>query len=72
MTGERLECELAFKRQQLANAKPRLLPRGTCHFCDEAVADAEQKQADGTVALLPRLFCNIECSKDWEKHHGRR
>jgi hypothetical protein len=42
----------------IKNARPKgraLVPKGDCHFCEEKLDVAD------------KLFCDLDCSKDWEK-----
>ena len=54
---QNIEMELALRELR---SKPRELKLiGTCHFCDENVADNA-------------LFCDSNCARDWEKKRGNR
>lgn len=47
-----------FLDAAIQNARPKgraLVPKGSCHFCDEHLGDAA------------KLFCDLDCSTDWEK-----
>jgi hypothetical protein len=57
------EADLAFEvEQQSLNSaiafqlkqKPRLHPKGECHYCD-------------TTVSAQQLFCNSDCAAEWER-----
>lgn len=68
-----LEILLQAQRSAIANkaSKRELEPTGQCHFCEEPVTDVTYTGKDGQSVTTKRLFCDAECSKDWEKYHGR-
>lgn len=49
------EIEQTLQRALRARA-PELVPRGTCHNCDQPVR---------------RLFCDLDCRDDWERRARR-
>lgn len=59
MTEERISFELSVAIKNAAQKPRETQPTGYCKFCEEPV---EQ----------PKLFCCIECSKDWDKRRSLR
>lgn len=43
----------------------RIKPNGTCHNCQEPLADAEQE-------VKELLFCDADCAKDWMRRDDAR
>lgn len=60
LANEQAERWLAQTISQLFANKSRLTPRGNCYYCDEKFA-ADIPDAD------KRLFCDLDCSKDFEE-----
>ncbi len=54
VASEQEAVMLSAQIQQASKTRNKITPKGKCHFCDE---DAEEQ----------KLFCNSDCSSDYEK-----
>lgn len=55
---EELALQQALDNHRKAAAERKLMPRGLCYNCDE-----ELEQVNGQDV---KLFCNVDCTEDWE------
>ncbi len=59
IASEQEAVMLAAQIQQASKSYNKLVPKGTCHYCDEDVPS-------------DRLFCNRDCSQDYDKEQMLR
>lgn len=61
---EELALQQALENHRKNTAERKLLPRGLCYNCDEPL--------EVVNGLNAKLFCNSDCSEDWEHRTKKR
>ena len=59
ISSEKEAVMLAAQIQQASKNSNKIVPKGTCHYCDEDIPKE-------------RLFCNSDCSHDYDKEQMLR